>query len=158
MAHFEDFADYARGLKRLERFLPTTRSLIIASIWGVAAWYWHTALVLLACGALLIAGQAGDLVGGLLVEGESLRRETSDLRSELKDVRGKKHADPDELEELWGTVQELREKIFDEISRLDTDVSRFDLEVSTKESDVSDLKLEIEELRQHIEHLEDRLP
>jgi len=139
MRTFEDFLDYAEGLKRLERFLPTTRLLIVLAVWGIAAWYWHTVLVLLVCGALLIANHAANLAGGLVVEGESLRREVSGLRSDIS-PREEKPADFDELrdafESVRGELSGLRlelEGLRGDVSPLMDAFSDYELEASTRE-------------------------
>ena len=103
---FQDFLDYRDGVKRLERFLPRTRSLIIIAVMGVAAWYSHIVLVLLVCGALVVAGQAADLATGLIIEGEALRREHPGLQSDpeltIKRLENDIHKIRQEIEALKG--------------------------------------------------------
>lgn len=123
MGTFKDFSNYANGLKRLERFLPRTRTLVIVAVCGVAAWYWHTLLVIVACGALLIAEYSADLATGLIVEGEAIRREISEAEKKLEERLDEAVA------EVGRELSEIREKV-DSRRHIGTEVAALKEELS----------------------------
>lgn len=110
MGTIEDFSHYASGMKRLERFLPRTRALVVLAACGVAAWYWHTALVILVCAALLIANYSADLATGLIIGGEALRAEISDLRGRAQDLEGTSSLRED-IEAVKRVLGDIREEL-----------------------------------------------
>jgi hypothetical protein len=133
MGIFEDFPNYARGIKRLERFLPRASQLIILVLWGIAAWKWHIVLVVLACAAFFVANYATDLANGLIVEGEALRDRLSGLESGAEgvsdaDVLGDQISDEDHAKGLrpW---------------------SDYEPSVMRLENEIRDLKLELQNLK-----------
>lgn len=111
---FEDFIDFSAGMDRLKRFRPRVRTLVILAAWGVAAWYWHIALVLLACMALFSAGLGSDLAKALVIDGEQLRRESAErmesAESELREIRTQIDELRDDVSGLQGNLEASLDK------------------------------------------------
>lgn len=146
---FEDLIDYSAGMNRLKRFRPRARTLLILAAWGVAAWYWHIALVLLACMALFMADVSGDLTAALVVDGEHIRRQSAerieDMKSELRELRA-------QVEKLSGELTELRSWTNNECEpehlRQDLEAIRCDIEglqnnIGTMPSEWDSVQLDI---------------
>lgn len=150
MGFSEDFSDYAAGMSRLERFLRV-RPLVIVLVWGVAAWYWHTVLVLLACAAFFVATVSANLIDGLIIEGASLRQK-------LANVASGPSTTGQDVARLEGEIEEMRERLQtleETLDRLSPEHADKAIHSSTASEDLARVENETEKMKERVQILED---